>query len=279
MNQQLLSTEEVLLGYDAVSQLYPHIPPMLLWRSWEYAAYQRYTLVEPVLDVGCGDGRYFQLVFPYIRNVVGVDMDADTVESARRSGVYREVHQSLAHHMPVAQASFGSAFANCSLEHMDHLSEVLRNTSENLHPGGTFLLSVVTDKFVEWATLPLLIATSGDLGRARSLELDHANYHHLVNALTPEMWIEQLDRAGFDVLEHRPVLPEMTSRLFLFLDHLWHVRRSGGEVGDLLHTYLRSVPNFSHGFRQILAGIMNMEYNPSVGSGAVFWARKRERRN
>jgi SAM-dependent methyltransferase len=276
VKQLLLSEEEILIGYDVISHLYPNVPPMMVWRAWEYAAYQHYSLTEPVLDVGCGDGRYFQLVFPNIHNVVGVDMDADTVIAARRSGVYREVHQSPAHQMPLAPASFRSAFANCSLEHMDHLGDVLKNINQSLEPGGTFLLSVVTDKFVEWATLPLLIATSGELARARSLAQAHSSYHHLMNALAPEQWIAQLHQAGFDVLEHRPVLPEMTSRLFLFLDHLWHVRHSEGEVGDLLHTYLQAIPNFSQGFRQVMAGVMKMEYDTSLCSGAVFWARKHD---
>ncbi len=97
MLQKLLSADEVLKGYDAVSQLDPYLPSVSLWRAWEYAAYQWYTLLEPVLDLGCGDGRFFQYLWPQIREVVGVDMDVRVADVARRSGVYREIYATPQH--------------------------------------------------------------------------------------------------------------------------------------------------------------------------------------
>lgn len=38
-----LSTESLLIGYDDVSILYPHIPPLSHWDAWEHAAYQNYN--------------------------------------------------------------------------------------------------------------------------------------------------------------------------------------------------------------------------------------------
>jgi SAM-dependent methyltransferase len=274
VKQSFLSLEEVLSGYDAVSQLYPHIPPMCIWRAWEYAAYHRYTLSEPVLDIGCGDGRFFQLAWPEIRDVVGVDADPAVAEAARRFGIYREVHVAPAHQLPVLPESFAFAFANCSLEHMDHLPEVLSSIRRSLHHGGFSLFSVVTDKFIEWATLSLLIDRIGEPERARTLQAEYEAYHHLVNPFPLEVWMEHLEKAGFEVLEHVPIVPEMTSRLFLFLDHLWHVRRLGGELGDMLHTYLATLPNFTQAFRQVLAGVLQMERDFSTGSGAILWARR-----
>lgn len=274
MKQRLLSAEEVLTGYDAVSQLYPHIPPMLIWRAWEYAAYQHYKLSEPVLDVGCGDGRFFQLVWPQVQDVVGVDIDSGVADSARRSGAYREVYAAPAHQLPVAPKCFVSAFANCSLEHMDHLSEVLSSIHRSLHVGGYFLLSVVTDRLLEWTMLPLLLDQVEEPKRARDLRIEYEAYHHLVNPLSLEVWTEHLEEAGFEILEYIPIVPEMTSRLFLFLDQLWHVRQASGELGDLLYSYLKELPSFLKAFRQILAGVLQMERDWSSGSGIVLWTRR-----
>src|SRR5207249_1938813 len=151
-------------------------------------------------------------------------------------GVYREVYVSAAHELAIPAGCFQSAFANCSLEHMSQLPEVLAGIHRSLRPGGTFLLSVVTDKWIDWAALPLLLEQLGEPERAQSLLTEYINYHHLVNCLPPEDWGEALETAGFEVLEHVPLVPEMTGRLFLFLDHLWHVKLSGPELGEKLHT-------------------------------------------
>lgn len=274
MHPMALSAEHVLAGYDAVSALYPAIPPLCLWRAWEYAAYQRYALPEPVLDVGCGDGRFFRLVWPAVREVVGVDQDPRVVEAARRAEVYTTVHHSPAHQLPTPPASFASAFANCSLEHMDHLPEVLGSVYQALRPKGEFLLSVVTDRWLEWATLPLLLEKLNLTQPAQTLRADYVRYHHVVNAFSPAHWKEHLNQAGFEVLEHIPIVPEVTGRLFLFLDHLWHTPQREGELGAALQRQVQQIPDFPAAFRHILHGVLTMEPDWSTGSGAVFWTRK-----
>jgi hypothetical protein len=66
----------------------------------------------------------------------------------------------------------------------------------------------------------------------------------------------------------------LTTRLFLFVDQVWHLRHSQEEVGTQLHAFLRSLPRFDTGFRQVLAGVMEMERDWTTTSGAVFVARR-----
>jgi ubiquinone/menaquinone biosynthesis C-methylase UbiE len=109
-----LTAGEVLDGYDAVSILYLHIPSLSHWRAWEYAAYQHYQINGRILDLGCGDGRYFRLIWPQIADVVGVDMNGEMAKLSRQSGIYRKVHVALAHHVPEPDAIFDHVFANSS---------------------------------------------------------------------------------------------------------------------------------------------------------------------
>lgn len=274
MKQRLVSQDQVLAGYDAVSQLYPYVPSMSMWRAWELAAYHHYGLPEPVLDIGCGDGRFFRLVWPHIRQVIGVDVDPNVVDAARQLGIYQAVHVVPAHQLPFSPGCFASAFANCSLEHMDHLPQVLNSIYNSLRPGGIFLCSVVTDKWHTWATLPLLLESLGNLEQARSLQASYVAYHHLTNALTPEGWRAELEQAGFEVVEHIPIAPEITSRLFLFLDHLWHVRQGTGELGDVLYPYFSSMPDLPQVFRKIFSAVLELEHDWVTCSGAVFLAQR-----
>jgi len=274
MKQLTLSVEEVLKGYDAVWPLYPYVPPMNLWRAWEYIAYKRYVLPEPMLDIGCGDGGFFRLIWPDIKKVVGVDREPAVVKAAEQSGIYSQVYLTEAHQLAVPPESFASAFANCSLEHMSHLPEVLKIIYHSLQPGGLFLFSVVTDKFIKWASLPLLIAEMGDQNWSQKLQDAHEIYHHLVNPLPNAEWVKQLEMTGFEVIDLISIMPELTSKLFLFLDNTWHVKNPRGEIGDALHGYLSKIPNFPQAFREIFSGILKMERDWNVGSGTVFLARK-----
>jgi len=197
------------------------------------------------------------------------------VKIAKDSGVYKEVHLAPAHEMPFKAESFASAFANCSLEHMDNLSGVLRSIARVLQPKGTFLLSIVTDKFPEWTTLPLLAKSISAPEKAKNLRDEYLSFHHLVNPLTPKDWSERLESAGFDVIDYIPIVPELTGRLFLFLDNLWHIKMNKGEVGETLHTYFKQFPDFPSAFHDIIRGVLLAEKDPDTGCGAVFYITKK----
>lgn len=274
LNRQL-DAESLLQGYDAVSTLYAYIPPLSHWRAWEYAAYGNYHLDGRVLDLGCGDGRYFRLIWPEVKDVIGVDMNPDAVAQGRASGVYSIVHEAPAHCIPEPDGCFDHVFANCSLEHMDHLDTVLAEVARCLKPGGTLLCSVVTDRFIEWSLLPRMVSLAGFEEAASALHGDFMDFHHLVNPLPVAAWAESFARAGLIPEEHTPILPRYNSGAFLLMDSLWHVKKAGGgEMGDRIHPFLAGNPNFPRGFRTVLAGLLEMETDWLDASGAVFLVRK-----
>ena len=263
MRTSTLSVDDVLEGYDAVSRLYPYIPSLSHWRAWEYAAYQNYMLHGRVLDLGCGDGRYFRLIWPLVENVVGIELDRRVAQLAAQSGTYLEVHVTPAHQIPERDGSFDHVFANCSLEHMDHLDGVLDEIRRCLKPGGTLLCSVVTDRFVEWSLLPMLLNEAGFGDAAAALQKKFIDYHHLANPLS---------------VEHLPILPRHNGGIFLLIDCLWHVRRAvGGEMGDVIFPLLSANPRFPGGFRKVLAGLLEMETDPFDSCGAVFHVRNSDK--
>ncbi|MDK4741312.1 class I SAM-dependent methyltransferase [Rhizobium sp. CNPSo 3464] len=271
----ILAPEEVLNGYDAVCTLYPYIPPLSHWRAWEYASYKHHRLDGRILDVGCGDGRYFRLIWPNADNVVGVDMDPQAVENGRQSGVYRSVHLAAAHQVPEPSSSFDHAFANCSLEHMDHLGAVLAEIERCLKPGGTLSCSVVTNRFVEWSLLPAMVSEAGFEEAASVLQANFMGYHHLANPLRVEEWTQSFNRAGLVVENHIPILPRHNSGIWVLMDSLWHVKRkNGGEMGDIAYPFLSSNAKFPGAFRKIISGLLDMENDWNDCIGAVFSVRK-----
>jgi SAM-dependent methyltransferase len=247
---------------------------MTSFRAWEYAAFQRYSLTEPVLDLGCGDGQMFRLLWPTVKRAVGVDFDPATVDRAVKSGVYAEVHLAAADDIPVAEGRFASIFSNSAIEHMDRLDGVLASAYRCLAPGGNFLFSAVTDKFVEWLLLPSIVSACAPGVDTAQLKAQYLRYHNLVNPLAVEAWKAALEHAGFEVLEHVAYVPETFGRLFLLIDELWHVPCGDAEMGRPIYTYLAERPGFPAGFRHVLEGVMQMERDWATGAGTVFLARK-----
>ena len=271
----VLPINEVLSGYDAVAALYPFIPPLSHWRAWEYAAYKHHKIDGRILDIGCGDGRYFQLIWPKANNVIGVDFDPETAERGRLSGVYRSVHTTVAHDIPEPESSFDHAFANCSLEHMDNLDGVLAEIARCLKPGGTLSCSVVTNRFVEWSLLPAMVSEAGFDEVSATLQAKFMQYHHLANPLKVEDWTASFNKAGFIVESHIPILPRYSGNIWALMDSLWHLtRKSGGEFGDIIHPMLASNPQFPSAFRKIMHGLLEMEQDWHDCTGAVFSVRK-----
>lgn len=272
---RVLKEKEILRTASELEKIYPRVISLVIWRAWEVAAYRYYRLVEPVLDLACGDGRLFHFSWPKIRNVVGIDHDPVACSNAQASGIYRDVHQVPAHQLPFSDAAFGSVFSNCALEHMDHIDQVLSESFRVLKPGGFFLSSVVTDKFVEWGMMPLMSKLFFAEGKGRSLWQDYVDYHQLRNPFTQEEWVARLEKAGFGVQEQIPIAPEPSGRIFMLFDELWHVRLEDKvELSQKLHGYLASLPDFSRGFEDILRGLIKLSLNPTVGAGLVIAARK-----
>ncbi len=254
-----VTPDEILNEFDALADIYAHVPPLIMWRAWELAAYRHVILPEPVLDLGCGDGRFFHRAFPSVTEVHGVDQSAQAVELARQSGFYRQVYHAPAHSIPAADNAFASAFANCSLEHMDDLDSVLGEVRRVVRPGGVFLLSVVTDAFLNWSPLARVLTMCGAAAAGRRVQVQHEEYHHLVNALPIETWTSRMDRAGFQLQQWTPVADGVAGWMFLLLDQLWHVPTDGAEVGTELEARLSLATRRVPALRKIFAGLLELD--------------------
>lgn len=270
-----MEIHEILNAFETLENIYPRVLPITMWRAWELAAYRHFKLPEPVLDLACGDGSFFRLVWPNIRDVVGIDIDPTAVESARISGVYKEVYNVSASQLPFEDHSFDSIFSNCALEHMDNIEGVINEAHRVLRSKGIFLLSVVTNHFLDWTPLPFLTQILGIPERWITLRETYEGYHHLRNPFSVEHWSKLFEDAEFVIEKNIPILPDVFGHIFLLFDQLWHIPYQQTEVSTLIYPTLLGLPNYSEGMHDILRGLYKLSTNDGQGAGLVFALRKK----
>jgi len=170
------------------------IPSLAAWRAAELKALRRCTFASPVLEIGCGNGRFTSLLLQQVD--WGVDLNPREVAlCAQRNGVYRRLGCMDARRLKFANGVFATVFANCVVEHIPDLPRVLAECRRVLRPGGALI-----------ATVPLiemnrhLLLRHAWYGRLRAGQLQH---RHL---LAEDAWVSALSKAGFTTIQTTPYL-------------------------------------------------------------------------
>src|SRR5580658_3859120 len=191
MRELLSCSDAELLG---LAQTIYDIPSLAAWRAAELKALRQCTFAPPVLEIGCGNGRFASLLLP--RVAWGIDLNPREIElCSGRNGLYGRLSCMDARRLKFADGVFATVFANCVVEHIPDLHRVLAECRRVLRPGGAFI-----------ATVPLiemnrhLLLSSAWYARLRAGQLQH------LNLLAEDAWVAALSKAGFSTVRTTPYL-------------------------------------------------------------------------
>jgi SAM-dependent methyltransferase len=191
MNELLNSSDADLLR---LAQTIYDIPSLAAWRAAELKALRQCTFTPPVLEIGCGNGRFASLLMPRVD--WGVDLNPRELElCAQGNRVYRRLGCMDARRLKFADGVFATVFANCVIEHIPDLPKVLAECRRVLRPGGALIATV---PLAEMNRHLLLRNSWYTILRAEQLQ-----HHHL---LTEEAWVASLSTAGFSTVHTTPYL-------------------------------------------------------------------------
>lgn len=183
------------------------------------------SLEKPILDVGCGDGLFWECVIRSpdrsgsLSGLLGIDVSADELNLASlrlREHGGTVVNGDICSTRPLGDVNsekFKSVIANCSLEHVSTIESALRNVHGMMSDGGVFMLFVPVPRWSETMGIKRFATRiSRRLGGLVGGALDGFFQHnHLYPA---EVWRFLLGGIGFEVSEIRGVGCESANRVF-----------------------------------------------------------------
>ncbi len=200
-------------------RMWPGDPGRVLFRSQEAIHYLRHELLDPVIDVGGGNGQFARLI--QAEAAIGVDRNISLLKKARLASAYQRYICCDITELPFGNGVFATAVANSTLEHVVDIELACQEIYRVLRPGGRLLMTMPLTAKREWLGFgdTEYGAPRGDLVEAYKLRYDRRWTHR--HYLTASGVSSLLKRSGFATVMVKEYEARSTSNL---IDALSHIR-------------------------------------------------------
>ena len=192
---------------------------MAIVRGVECAMIREAALeVEPLLDLGCGDGLFASLALT--RPSVGMDPSFRALREAKGRRAHLALVCGSATEMPFRSGAIHSIVCNSVLEHIPDLDDVLMECRRTLVPRGRLIVTSPSERFGEMLLGARMLTRLGfsraGMRYARWFNAHSLHYHTLPAA----EWLRKLDTAGFRVRAHWHYLGQAAHATFDLMHYL-----------------------------------------------------------
>ena len=186
----------------------PYQPATNYWRAIEIEDVIAHGLPSGLgLDLGCGDGHLMGIMLDYLgpQALVGLDLDPQETEIARKRNVYRQVVTAPGDQIPFPDGHFDFVFSNSVLEHIENIQGVLKEVARVLRVGGQFIFTVPGPNFHRCLEGPKF----GN--REQYLQTVDSRCAHL-RYWDVQQWTDHLDEAHLALVHHHEYLTQAQVR-------------------------------------------------------------------
>lgn len=122
-----------------------------LIRANEITALKSVDFINPVLDVGCGDGLVAKVILAGKGKFDwGIDLSDEEILKAKKSVAYKNCKIASVYNLPFKERTFKTVFSNSVVEHLENLDSALSEMSRVLKKDGKLVLTVPTPYLTDY---------------------------------------------------------------------------------------------------------------------------------
>lgn len=175
-------------------------------RPQEAMLFQKNTkyIKKPILDFGCGDGFFAEVVFGKNKIDVGLDIKSSRINEAKEKNIYKKTVIYDGKTIPFPDGCFICVISNCVLEHLPQLEDNLEEIHRVLKPNGYFITTVMTNKWEDY------LLGKKILGKYYINYIRKKQEHN--NLLTVNNWQNKFKQTGFRLVKKNGYLSKTVSR-------------------------------------------------------------------
>lgn len=120
--------------------------PLAIERTQECILLSKHNFEGPILDIGCGDGIFANVLFSKTIDV-GIDPNKKELQRAQKTNKYDELIACYGDNIPKPNNSFKTIFSNSVMEHIPDIKPVLKESYRLLDNDGRLYLTLPTQLF------------------------------------------------------------------------------------------------------------------------------------
>ncbi|MFH1485931.1 MAG: class I SAM-dependent methyltransferase [Chloroflexota bacterium] len=170
--------------------------PQALMRAAEARHLSRLEFSPPILDIGCGNGLFGDMLFGPASVAVGLDISRPALALAQSSTAYQEVVLAGSANMPFHDGCFSSVLANSVLEHIVPLDETLQEVSRVLKKGGRFAFTVTHERTHRYHLYPSVLNRAGLHRLSQKYVKKWRTFFKEYHFYSPGEWCSKLEAVG-----------------------------------------------------------------------------------
>lgn len=173
--------------------------PLAFERAFECHILSQQTFEHPILDVGCGDGIFADIVFNE-KIDTGIDPLDYELESAKQYDMYGELIQAYGDNIPKPGSYYKTIFSNSVLEHIENLDPVLNEINRVLAPEGIFYATIPTNYFDKYSVISKLLNGVGMKTLAERYNVFFNKFWRHYHYYDRTGWSQKFEKNGFKVI-------------------------------------------------------------------------------